>query len=176
MPRAFVIALVLGFLLPGMAWAQDGLGVTSASIVDGKLGKPHACSRHGGRNVSPEISVTGLPDGTTHLAIVMDDPDAMAPAGKVWVHWNVVNIPASQTAFPAGQKPPGKELHHSGGGTSYAGMCPPDGVHEYRIAVFALNGEIDAGGFFGPSELTIERFADKYAGKILARGMVTGRF
>ena len=32
-----------------------------------------------GQNVSPEISWSGLPDGTAELALLVDDPDAPTP-------------------------------------------------------------------------------------------------
>ena len=28
-----------------------------------------------------------IPSGTKTIALIMDDPDAMAAVGKVWVHW-----------------------------------------------------------------------------------------
>ena len=33
------------------------------------------------------LTVSGIPEGTKSLALIMDDPDAMGAVGKVWVHW-----------------------------------------------------------------------------------------
>ena len=38
-------------------------------------------------NLAPEIELHDVPAGTVATAIIMDDPDAMAAVGKVWVHW-----------------------------------------------------------------------------------------
>lgn len=37
-----------------------------------------------GMDVSPEVSWTGLPDGTMELALIVDNPDA--PTEEPWVH------------------------------------------------------------------------------------------
>ena len=38
------------------------------------------------------MTISGIPEGTKSLALIMDDPDAMGAVGKVWVHWVVWNI------------------------------------------------------------------------------------
>ena len=38
-------------------------------------------------NEEPNISFVRPPSSTTTLALIMDDPDAVKAAGKVWVHW-----------------------------------------------------------------------------------------
>jgi len=168
--------LVAWIFAPTIAWSAEAFSVTSSSIVNGRIAQKHACSGQSGDDVSWQLSLSGLPEGAKFLAIVMDDPDAMAPAGKVWVHWNVVNIPATTLTFAAGEKPQGEQLRNSGGGSNYAGMCPPDGVHLYQMAVFALKDKIDTSGFFGPSELTIDAFESEYGAKILAKSVITGKF
>ena len=40
-------------------------------------------------NKSPSILLHNVPEGTKIIALIMDDPDAMAAVGKVWVHWLV---------------------------------------------------------------------------------------
>ena len=51
--------------------------------------------KHG--NISPHLKFNNIPENTESLALIMDDPDAIKPAGKVWDHWIVFNIPASTT-------------------------------------------------------------------------------
>ena len=41
----------------------------------------------------PTLFVSGIPEGTKYLALIMDDPDAMGAVGKVWVHWVVMEYP-----------------------------------------------------------------------------------
>lgn len=160
-------------LIPTAALSMD---LSSSSFTGGKIKTESACSKHGGRDVSPQITISALPAGTTHLAIIMDDPDAVPVAGKTWVHWNVVNIPADKTEFAAGETPPGTELTNHNKRSSYAGMCPPNGTHTYRLAAYALKAPVDTGGFFGPSMLTLEGFQSKYSDLILGQAQIEGAF
>ena len=45
----------------------------------------------------PPLTISGIPEGTKSLALIMDDPDAMGAVGKVWVHWVVWNIDPTKT-------------------------------------------------------------------------------
>ena len=40
-------------------------------------------------NVNPPVEISGVPEAARSLVLVMDDPDAVEPAGKVWVHWTL---------------------------------------------------------------------------------------
>ncbi|MEF8787062.1 MAG: YbhB/YbcL family Raf kinase inhibitor-like protein, partial [Haloarculaceae archaeon] len=51
-------------------------------------------------NVNPPLEIENVPDGTRSLALIMDDPDAVEPAGKVWDHWLIWNIPPEMTTIP----------------------------------------------------------------------------
>ncbi len=46
-------------------------------------------------NLSPPLKISGVPENTLSLALIMDDPDAMGAVGKVWVHWVLWNIEPS---------------------------------------------------------------------------------
>ena len=85
------------------------MAIDSTSFVDGKISKVHACNKMGGKNQSPPLSISGLPSGATHIAVIMDDPDAKSVAGKTWVHWNVFNIKAEGDGYSidAAKKPNG---------------------------------------------------------------------
>ncbi len=43
-----------------------------------------------GRDISPPLLWSNLPNGTKSIAIITDDPDA--PVGT-WVHWVIYNMP-----------------------------------------------------------------------------------
>ena len=45
----------------------------------------------------PPLTISGIPEGTKSLALIMDDPDAMEAVGKVWVHWVAWNIDPTYT-------------------------------------------------------------------------------
>ena len=148
--------------------------VSSSSIVDGRIARPHACRAKGGADQPPQLSVRDLPAEARYLCIVGDDPDAVRPAGKVWVHWNVFNVPASgQLEIAAGEPLQGDVGLTTGHAKGYEGMCPPDGVHTYRFAVFACRDllQVDT-----RTPLTIDAFEAKFGAQVLARAMVSGQF
>ena len=154
------------------------LSISSESIKEGKIEKVHACGRQGGRDIPLQLSIKGIPVESKYLAIISDDPDAVRPAGRVWVHWNVFNVPVKGDSLDiaAGEKLEGDVGRTTGNSKGYEGMCPPDGVHTYRFAVFALSGKIELGGFFGPSAMTIDAFEGKHKDLILRKGIVFGKF
>jgi hypothetical protein len=150
--------------------------LSSSSIANGRIAQVHACRAKGGTDQSPHLDIREIPSEGRYLAIISDDPDAMKPAGKVWVHWNVFNVPVAgrHTEFAAGQPLSGETGTTSGRAKSgYEGPCPPDGVHTYRIAVFALQDKvkIDTG-----AEWTIDAFEVKYGSQVVAKAMITGQF
>lgn len=150
--------------------------LSSSSIANGRIATAHACRAKGGTDQSPHLDLREVPSEGRYLAIIADDPDAMKPAGKVWVHWNVFNVPVAgrHTEFAAGQKLSGEVGTTSGRAASgYEGPCPPDGVHTYRIAVFALQDKlkIDTG-----AEWTIDAFEVKYGNQVVAKAVITGQF
>jgi Raf kinase inhibitor-like YbhB/YbcL family protein len=52
------------------------------------------------RNVNPPLSWSEVPADAASLALVVDDPDTVEPAGKVWDHWVVWNIDPGRTGIP----------------------------------------------------------------------------
>jgi Raf kinase inhibitor-like YbhB/YbcL family protein len=158
--------------------ALADMAISSSSFADGKISKVHACTKMGGKNQSPPVSISGLPSDATHIAIIMDDPDAKSVAGKTWVHWNVFNIKAEGDGYSidAAKKPNGL-IGKNSGGSGYGGMCPPNGKHTYRLAAFALKDEVKvkASGWSGKA-YTIEKFEKDFKGSILAKAMITGDF
>jgi Raf kinase inhibitor-like YbhB/YbcL family protein len=109
----------------------------------GPIPKLYTCQ---GKDISPALSWSGLPNGTKSLAIIVDDPDAPDPAApkRVWVHWVVYNIPptatglpeaVSATALPAGTRQGKNDWDRTG----YGGPCPPIGRHRYFHKLYALD-------------------------------------
>ena len=62
----------------------------------GQIPSRYTCD---GRDISPPLSWSGVPEGTKSLALICDDPDA---PGKTWVHWVVFNLPPRTTELPEG--------------------------------------------------------------------------
>jgi phosphatidylethanolamine-binding protein (PEBP) family uncharacterized protein len=38
------------------------------------------------QNINPPLSITNIPAKAESLILIMDDPDAVDPAGEVWLH------------------------------------------------------------------------------------------
>ena len=97
-------------------------------------------------NVNPPLTIDGVPDETAVLALIVDDPDAVELAGKVWDHWVVWNISPDSTSIP-------EDWDVAGGGAvegrtdygerGYGGPNPPDREHTYRFRLYALDGRVD---------------------------------
>jgi len=95
-------------------------------------------------NVNPLLNIEGVPEGTQSMVLIMDDPDAMEPAGKVWDHWVVWDIDPDTTEIPEDWNPENaKEGKTDYGETEYGGPNPPDGVHTYQFKLYALDTELD---------------------------------
>jgi len=78
-------------------------------------------------NVSPPLKVSGVPSGAQSLALIMDDPDAKAAVGKLWVHWVIWNIDPKVDSIGEGKKPSGSvEGKTDFGESRYGGPAPPD--------------------------------------------------
>lgn len=78
--------------------------VTSTTVADGAAWPIAQFSGlsgvPGGKDVSPQLSWSGAPEGTRSYAVTVYDPDA--PTGSGFWHWAVADIPASVTALPEG--------------------------------------------------------------------------
>ena len=125
---------------PGVLAAGErephGISVTSTAFDEGEL-VPERFSCEG-ENIPPPLAWTGVPDGATELALVIEDPDA--PDG-IFVHWLVVGVDPATTRLAGTSPPAGAEvLPGSSDNPTYIGPCPPngDGEHRYYFEVYAL--------------------------------------
>lgn len=98
--------------------------------------------RHG--NVSIPLAVSDIPNRAVSLALVMDDPDAMAPAGKVWVHWLLWNVNPDDGDIAENTIPDGAVQGKTDfGEAAYGGPAPPDKRHTYVFKMYALDTRLD---------------------------------
>ncbi len=112
--------------------------ITSPDFEEGEMmPRETTCE---GRDVSPELHITGVPEGTKSLALICDDPDA--PSGA-FVHWLVWNIPPDTKKIERGKEPEGVQGVNGFGGRGYRGPCPPSGTHRYFFRLFALKDKLD---------------------------------
>lgn len=99
-----------------------------------------------GKDISPAMEWSDVPEGSKSFALIVDDPDAPDPANPrmTWVHWVLYNIPATVRSLPEGVK----DKHLPKGTlqglndwkkTGYGGPCPPIGQHRYFHKLYALD-------------------------------------
>jgi Raf kinase inhibitor-like YbhB/YbcL family protein len=90
-----------------------------------------------GADISPELSWSGAPAGTSALVLVVDDPDA-----RDFAHWIVLDM----TGTASGALPQGigtspdapAQGRNDFGRVGWGGPCPPSGTHRYRFTLYAL--------------------------------------
>jgi hypothetical protein len=109
----------------------------------GAIPRNYTCQ---GKDISPALKWSGLPNGTKSIALIVDDPDAPDPAApkRVWVHWVLYNIPPTATGLAEGVSattlPTGsREGKNDWERTGYGGPCPPIGRHRYFHKLYALD-------------------------------------
>ena len=131
-----------------------------------------------GKDISPALGWSGLPEGTKSLALIEDDPDAPDPAAPkmTWVHWVLYNIPPSATGLPEAVKSQGlpegtKEGLNDWQRTGYGGPCPPIGRHRYFHKLYALDAVLPDLG--KPTKKDLEKAMD---GHILASATLVGTY
>jgi Raf kinase inhibitor-like YbhB/YbcL family protein len=92
-----------------------------------------------GRNISPQLSWTDVPEETKSFALAVTDPDA---PGGTWIHWLIYDISKELREIEQGTLPKGtKEVENDFRRKSYGGPCPPSGTHRYFFTVYALDIE-----------------------------------
>ncbi|UCI05483.1 YbhB/YbcL family Raf kinase inhibitor-like protein [Mesorhizobium sp. B1-1-8] len=132
------------------------LTLTSPAFADGDP-IPERFARDG-KNVSPPLKWSGVPDGARSLVLVVEDPDA--PHGT-FGHWAVLNIPPSVDQLAEAEDGrPGtgalQQARNDFGNASYDGPAPPagHGVHHYHFRLAALDvPSLDIPGQVGVKEI-----------------------
>ena len=95
-------------------------------------------------NASPPLEIIEIPPNAKSLALIMDDPDAMKPAGKVWVHWVIWNLKPENTEIKENEVPTGSIQGKTDfGEIDYGGPAPPDKEHTYIFKLYALDDNLN---------------------------------
>ena len=124
-----------------------------------------------GEDVSPSLRWEYPPDGTAHLALTCEDPDA--PSGT-FVHWLMWNVNPSTRAIRNGEVPAeARQGRNDFGRIGYGGPCPPPGhgVHHYHFTIYALSELIDL-----EEGATIDDLRAAMQGAILDQATLMGTF
>lgn len=175
-PRA-----VLAMTLTTSAWADGGA-----------IPPAHA---QAGRDVSPPLAWSGVPEGTQGFVLVMRDLDEILPAtGEPRLHWLVWNIPAGATSLPAGvpegnapepprgpgapPRPPDRPRQISATGPSYRGPAAPASgpVHHYLFELYAVDTPIDVPAVGASPAQTHAAVVAAMAGRVRGKGVLVGTY
>lgn len=98
--------------------------------------------KHG--NSSPPLKISGVPQNAKSLALIMDDPDAKAAVGRLWVHWVMWNIDPNTSDIREASNPPNSvQGKNDFGELGYGGPAPPDKKHTYIFKLYALDTKLN---------------------------------
>jgi Raf kinase inhibitor-like YbhB/YbcL family protein len=157
---------------------KASLTVTSSGINRGRIADAYGAKGRtddGVPTLSLPLSVRGAPAGTKYYAVLMTDPDAKPVGGKVFRHWQAVNLPSGKIAKDASRKLAKKISQgvNDYGTVGYGGPNPPDKTHTYVITVYALKDKIDLDNGF---DLSIAKFKAKLKRATLAKKTIRGTY
>ena len=114
-------------------------------------------------NKEPNLDFKNIPENTKSIGLIMDDPDAMAAVGKVWVHWlQYFDYPLKNLII---------EGKTDFGEIGYGGPAPPNGRNTYIFKAYALNTTPDLKKGYSKKELE-----DAMKDHIIAEAKLTGTF
>lgn len=130
---------------------------------EGFIPRKYTCE---GDDVSPQLDIAQVPEGTESLALIVDDPDA--PMGT-WVHWVVYDIPVIGRI--AENSVPGLQGTNDFKRQDYGGPCPPSGMHRYYFKLYALDRKLDLQPGITKDDLL--RIMDAY---VLEKAELMGRY
>jgi hypothetical protein len=151
------------------------MALTSTAFQEGAM--IPAAYTGDGRDASPPLAWSGVPDGTATFALIMDDPDArMGP----FVHWLICEISGITRMLPEAipkedtVTAPVSAIQgvNSFKNTGYGGPHPPKGeTHRYFFKLYALDTTLEMPGGFSKKQLE-----EAMKGHILARGTLMGKY
>jgi Raf kinase inhibitor-like YbhB/YbcL family protein len=132
-----------------------------------------------GEGLSPPLSWTGVPKGTSSLLLLVEDADTPLPSPAV--HALIWNLPPDTTELAEGAMAPdgsgGDDGRDAGLNSLFLeGWLPPDplgghGSHDYVFQLFALSTTPDVDTNPGRSEVI-----RAITGHVLAAGMLVGTY
>jgi Raf kinase inhibitor-like YbhB/YbcL family protein len=147
---------------PATSPAGAAFTLSSPAFADqGAIPRRFTCQ---GEGVSPELDWSGMPAGTTTLALLVVDPDA--PIDNGFTHWVLTDIDPATGTLAEGTTV-GTPGSSSRGSPGYTGPCPPSGTHHYVFTLYALSAP--------PAAATREAI-EAVAPQALAKAVLTGTY
>jgi len=174
--------LVLASLCMGSAAnAADPFTLSSSTFKDGTMMPRKVANKNPqnpncvGDNVSPELSWSGVPEGTKSLALTMVDPEGRGGLGVF--HWVAYGIEPTTKGFAEGEVSKDGPKFVGGKSTQgvgfYSGPCtPPGSPHHYTFMIIATDLEPKE----LPPGLTLPEFQAKLNGHAKGAAGLVGLF
>lgn len=157
------------------------LSLTSPAFEDdGSIPPRYTCD--GQRELSPALTIAGVPEGTVSLALVMDDPDIPQAAREArgieaWDHWTLFDLPQDTREIPEGGllRGVGTTGVNTNGSNAYTGPCPPPqfepSEHRYIFTLYALDTTLGL-----PEGSTKAQVLAAMEGHIIEQAQLVGRY
>jgi Raf kinase inhibitor-like YbhB/YbcL family protein len=136
---------------------------SSAFLNDGLIPAKYTCT---GQNISPDMTIDGIPGNAKSLALILDDPDAPKGTFVHWVMWNISVVSKIEE-----NSAPGMQGKNGANENKYTGPCPPSGVHHYHFKVYALDTQLQL-----PESTDKKALLKVMEGHILASGELIGLY
>jgi Raf kinase inhibitor-like YbhB/YbcL family protein len=170
--KVMMISFMVAVLFFSVSLRKEVSGMAALQITspafqnNGMIPRQYTCD---GKDMNPPLMIAGVPQGTTSLALICDDPDA--PVGT-WVHWVVWNIDPGVKEIKEDTVPQGavQGLNDFRKHT-YGGPCPPGGTHRYFFKVYALDTMLS----ITPNSTKAD-LEKAMKGHILAEGQLVGQY
>ncbi|MCD6010974.1 MAG: Phospholipid-binding protein [Flavipsychrobacter sp.] len=147
------------------SFLPDGITITSSAFRHNlPIPTKYSCE---GENINPPLDISGIPEGTQSVALIMHDPDAPMKGGFThWVMWNI------KPNAHISEKYNGAEMGmNSARKIGYIGMCPPTGTHHYHFTVYALDTKLSL-----TAQTDKAGLEEAMKGHILAESTLTGLY
>jgi Raf kinase inhibitor-like YbhB/YbcL family protein len=123
-------------------------------------------------NINPPLSIDGVPPEAESLVLIVDDPDAKEPAGKIWNHWLVWDIDPDRTEIPEDWSPEtATEGQNDYAEHGYGGPNPPDREHTYRFRLYAIDTTAGL-----PNSASKDDLIDEITGHSVDKASLTGTY
>jgi len=146
--------------------------ITSPAFEDeGMIPARYTCD---GENVSPPLTLDGIPENTQSIALIADDPDA---PGRTFTHWLIFDLPpdtnqlSENIPMQATLTSGAKHGENDFGKTGYGGPCPPSGTHRYYFRAYALDSK--TGLKPGISKTQLLEAVNEH---LIAQGQIMGKY
>jgi len=152
---------------------EEGFIATSPAFEEG--GKIPVEYTGRGRDISPELRLSGIAEGARSLVVIMDDMGHPIPEYNHWVIWNIPVMESIPENIPHGGRVEalGGAVQGRGYGKNrYRGPKPPFNMsHVYRFCVYTLDTMLEL-----PPSSRKKALLAAMEGHILQKAGLTGRY